>query len=512
MPRTETETETEHVDVLIVGAGLSGVGAACHLQAECPGKTFAILEARGSSGGTWDLFRYPGVRSDSDIFTLAYCFRPWEGTKAIVDGPSILRYIRETARQRGIDGRIRYHSRVVNAAWSSAEARWTITVERADAGTTEQMTCGFLYGNTGYYRYDAGYTPRLEGRERFRGRIVHPQDWPDDLDWTDERVVVIGSGATAVTLVPALARQARHVTMLQRSPSYIASVPGRDPVDDLVRRALPPGAAGRVVRWKNVVITWLIFQLSRHAPTLMTRWLRGGVARQLPDGYDVDTHFTPAYRPWDQRLCFAPDGDLFQAISDGRVSVVSDRITSFTETGLLLESGEVLEADVVITATGLTLLILGGMTIVVDGRTVDIPETVAYKSLMLCEVPNLAFTFGYTNASWTLKSDLSARYVGRLLKHMDEHGYSACTPMAPDPSSPTEPYLDLSSGYVRRSGGAFPKQGTTPPWRVRHNYPVDVLTFRYGRVDDGVRFSGPVEPPSHRLVGFARPTPPLRSR
>ncbi len=420
---------------------------------------------------------------------------------------------------------IRYHSRAESASWSSAEARWTVTIERADTGTTEQMTCGFLYGNTGYYRYDAGYIPRLEGRERFQGRIVHPQDWPEDLDCTDRRVVVIGSGATAVTLVPALARQARRVTMLQRSPSYIASVPGRDPIDDLLRRALSPSAAAGVVRWKNVVITWLTFQLSRHAPKLMRRWLRQGVERQLPEGYDVETHFTPQYEPWDQRLCFAPDGDLFRAIGDGRVSVVTDRIASFTETGLLLESGRVIDADVVITATGLTMQMLGGMRIMVDGRTVEISETVAYKGLMLCEVPNLAFTFGYTNASWTLKSDLTARYVSRLLNHMDEHRYAACTPVAPDPSLPTEPYLDLSSGYVRRSGGAFPRQGTRTPWRVRHNYPLDVLTFRYGRVDDGVRFTGetaagegvttdpgPAELSSHRLAGFARPTPPLRSR
>jgi cation diffusion facilitator CzcD-associated flavoprotein CzcO len=486
----------EHVDVVIVGAGLSGVGAACRLRAASPTRTFAILEARGRSGGTWDLFRYPGVRSDSDMFTLAYSFKPWRGVRSIVDGPSILDYIRETAHDHGIDEMIRYHSRVVGARWSSAEARWTVDVERSDTGKGQTMTCRFLFVNTGYYRYDAGYTPHFDGRERFRGRIVHPQDWPDDLDWTGRRVVVIGSGATAVTLVPALARVAGHVTMVQRSPSYIASVPERDPVDDLVRRALPPPVARSLIRWRYMVVAWLIFQLSRHAPATMKKWLLGGVRRQLPDGFDVDTHFTPTYQPWDQRLCLDPDGGLFRAIGDGRASVVTGAIASFTETGLLLESGQTVEADVVITATGLRLLALGGMTIEVDGDAVDLSATVAYKSMMLCGVPNLAFTFGYTNASWTLKSDLVARYVCRLLSHMDERGFASCTPAAPDPLVPTVPYLDLTSGYVRRTPEAFPRQARKAPWRVRHNYPLDVLVFRFGSVENEVRFSGPSPPPS----------------
>ncbi|HXQ60779.1 MAG TPA: NAD(P)/FAD-dependent oxidoreductase [Acidimicrobiales bacterium] len=479
----------EHVDVVIVGAGLSGIGAGCHLQRRCPDKTFAILEARGESGGTWDLFRYPGVRSDSDMFTLAYDFRPWTGTKAIGDGPSILRYIRETARDRGIEPMIRYHRRAVKASWSSAEARWTVEVECVDTGATEEVTCGFLFANTGYYRYDAGYTPDFAGRENFTGRIVHPQEWPGDLDCSGQRVVVIGSGATAVTLVPALARTARHVTMLQRSPSYVASVPESDPLDELVRGNLPPAVARRLVRWKNMVIGWLIFQLSRNTPKLMKGWLLRGVAGQLPDGYDVGTHFTPDYQPWDQRLCLAPDGDLFVAISEGRASVVTDRIDSFCEKGILLGSGAVLEADVIVTATGLSLLMLGGMAVSVDGRPVDVAEAVTHKSVLLCGVPNLAFTFGYTNASWTLKSDLVARYVCRLLAHMDAGGYDTCTAVGPDPSMPTAPYLDLSSGYVRRSAATFTRQGTKAPWRVRHNYPLDVLMFRYGRLDDEVAFS-----------------------
>jgi monooxygenase len=479
----------EHVDVLIVGAGLSGVGAACHLQAECPAKTFAILEARAVSGGTWDLFRYPGVRSDSDMFTLAYAFRPWKGTQAIVDGPSILSYIRDTARERGVEEKIRYQRRVVAATWSSSDACWTVEVERGDTGTTEHLTCGFLFGNTGYYRYDAGYTPPFEGTEKFTGRLVHPQAWPEDLDCTDMRVVVIGSGATAVTLIPALARDAAHVTMVQRSPSYIASIPNRDPVDDLLRRRLPPKVAGHLVRWKNVVFTWLIFQLSRHAPEVMKKWLLGGVERQLPEGYDVGTHFTPLYQPWDQRLCFAPEGDLFTAISEGRASVVTDRIVSFTASGLQLESGDVLEADVIITATGITMQMLGGMTIAVDGRAIEVSEAVAYKSLMVCGVPNLAFTFGYTNASWTLKSDLAAEYVCRLLNYMDRRGLQWCLPVEPDPSLPRQSYLDLSSGYVQRATAAFPKQSSKEPWRVRHNYPLDILMFRYGNVTGGMEFS-----------------------
>lgn len=479
----------EHVDVVIVGAGLSGVGAACRLQTECPGKSFTILEARSVIGGTWDLFRYPGVRSDSDIFTLAYSFRPWKGSAAIADGPSILRYIRETARERGIEEKIRYQHRVRSARWSSTEGRWTLEVENTDSGSTSSLTCNFLFGNTGYYRYDAGYTPEFEGSDRFTGRIVHPQEWPEDLDCSGKRVVVIGSGATAVTLVPALARVAGHVTMLQRSPSYIASFPERDPIDDALRRRLSPRVAGFLVRWKNVVLTWTIFQLSRHAPKFVRGLLERGVASQLPEGFDVDAHFSPDYEPWDQRLCLAPGGDIFRAISQGRASVVTDRIAHFTETGIQLESGALLEADVIVTATGLNLLMLGGMTIEVDGNPIDLAETVSHKSVLLCGVPNLAFTFGYTNASWTLKSDLVARYVCRLLKHMDQGGYSVCTPLPPDRGLSTAPYLDLSSGYIRRGEAAFARQGAKAPWKVRHNYLLDALIFRYGRLDDQVVFS-----------------------
>jgi len=480
----------EHLDVLIVGAGLSGIGAGCHLESICPGKTFAILEARAAIGGTWDLFRYPGIRSDSDMYTLGYSFRPWEEAKAIADGPSILSYIRDTARNHGIDRKIRFHHRVVGAEWSSADARWTVEVERTDTGETVRLTCGFLLMCTGYYRYDEGYTPDFEGTERFAGRIVHPQHWPEDLDYDGSRVVVIGSGATAVTLVPAMAQRAAHVTMLQRSPSYVVSLPARDPLADLLRRVLPAKAAYPIVRWKNVLLTSLFFQLSRRAPRFIRALIRKGVEKRLPPGYEIDTHFNPRYDPWDQRVCLVPDGDLFEAISNGDASIVTDRIETFTEKGLRLASGTEVEADLIVTATGLKLLPLGGMTIAVDGREIELSETVGYKGMMFSGVPNLAITLGYTNASWTLKCDLACEYVCRLLNHMDERGYRQCTPRAPDPSLPTQPFIDLTSGYVLRSIDAFPKQGARTPWRLHQNYARDILMLRRGSIEDeGMEFS-----------------------
>jgi monooxygenase len=480
----------EHLDVLIVGAGLSGIGAGCHLESTCPGKTFAILEARAAIGGTWDLFRYPGIRSDSDMYTLGYSFRPWEEAKAIADGPSILSYIRDTARNHGIDRKIRFHHRVVGAEWSSADAQWTVEVERTDTRETVRLSCGFLLMCTGYYRYDEGYTPDFEGTERFAGRIVHPQQWPEDLDYDGYRVVVIGSGATAVTLVPAMAQRAAHVTMLQRSPSYVVSLPARDPLADLLRRALPAKVAYPIVRWKNVLLTSLFFQLSRRAPRFIRALIRKGVEKRLPPGYEIDTHFNPRYDPWDQRVCLVPDGDLFEAISNGDASIVTDRIETFTEKGLRLASGTELEADLIVTATGLKLLPLGGMTIAVDGREIELSETVGYKGMMFSGVPNLAITLGYTNASWTLKCDLACEYVCRLLNHMDERGYRQCTPRAPDPSLPTQPFIDLTSGYVLRSIDAFPKQGARTPWRLHQNYARDILMLRRGSIEDeGMEFS-----------------------
>ncbi|HET9681133.1 MAG TPA: NAD(P)/FAD-dependent oxidoreductase [Candidatus Limnocylindrales bacterium] len=479
---------TEHVDVLIIGAGLSGIGAAHHLQAALPGKTYTILEARGAIGGTWDLFRYPGVRSDSDMHTLGYRFRPWTQAKAIADGPSILRYIRDTAAEAGIDRHIRFRHRVVHAEWSSEDARWT--VEAIHDGEPVRFTCGFLYACSGYYRYDAGHLPDFPGVERFGGTVVHPQHWPEDLDHTGKRVVVIGSGATAVTLVPAMAHEAAHVTMLQRSPTYIMSLPAQDAIANTLRRLIGDRRAYPIVRWKNITAVTLFYRLSRRRPRLVSSIIRKAAIRRLPPGYDVDTHFKPRYRPWDQRLCIVPDGDLYAAIREGRASVVTDRITEFTETGLRLESGTELDADIVVTATGLRLLVLGGIRLTVDGRDVAVPETMAYKGMMLSGVPNFAFTIGYTNASWTLKADLVSEYVMRLLRHMDAHGHDQCVPVNDDPSVSEEPLLDFQAGYVLRSIEEFPKAGSRTPWRLRTSYPRDLVDLRYGPIDDGaMRFS-----------------------
>jgi monooxygenase len=482
----------EHLDVLIVGAGLSGIGAGCHLETSCPGKTYAILEARGSLGGTWDLFRYPGVRSDSDMYTLGYAFRPWSNAKAIADGPSILSYVRETASEYGVDSKIRFDHRVVRAEWSTADARWTVDVEQGDGREAVRLTCGFLFMCTGYYDYAGGYSPDFPGLERFAGPVVHPQRWTEDIDYAGKRVVVIGSGATAVTLVPAMAETAAHVTMLQRSPSYVVSLPAEDPLAAVARRVLPARAAYSVVRWKNVLLTMLVFQLSRRRPRAMKRLIRKGLERRLPPGYDIDTHFKPSYNPWDQRLCLVPDGDLFEAIGDGRASIVTDRIETFTETGLRLESGAELEADLIVTATGLNLLPLGGMQLNVDGEDVELPKTMGYKGMMLSGVPNLAVAFGYTNASWTLKCDLTCQYVCRLLKHMDARGHRQCTPLSRDPAVVAEPFVDFTSGYVLRSIDKFPRQGSKPPWRLYQNYARDIVAIRFGKLeDDALVFSNP---------------------
>jgi len=485
----------EHIDVLIVGGGLSGIGAGYHLQANCPEKTYAILEARDRIGGTWDLFKYPGIRSDSDMYTLGYSFKPWTQAKAIADGPSILDYVRETASEHDINRQIRFHHRVLRAEWSTADARWTVQARRSDTEETVHLTCGFLLMCSGYYRYDEGYTPDFQGTERFAGQIVHPQQWTDDIDYAGKQVVVIGSGATAVTLVPSMAQTAAHVTMLQRSPSYVVALPARDAIADALRRKLPARAAYSIVRWKNVLRTMFSFQLSRRRPGAMKALLRKGLEKQLPPGYDIDTHFKPQYNPWDQRLCLVPDGDLFKAISEGSASIVTDRIDTFTEQGLLLESGAELQADLIVTATGLNMLALGGMEIAVDGREVELSETMSYKGMMLSGVPNLALVIGYTNASWTLKCDLTCEYVCRLLKHMDEHGYSQCMPENRDPSVAALPFIDFSSGYVQRAIDKFPRQGSKAPWRLYQNYALDILSLKFGNVeDDAMQFSRAASP------------------
>jgi monooxygenase len=485
----------EHVDVLIVGAGLSGIGAGYHLQANCPGKTYAILEARECIGGTWDLFRYPGIRSDSDMYTLGYSFKPWEQAKAIADGPSILSYVRQTASDNGIEEKIRFGHRVVRAEWSTPEGRWTVEAEREDTQETVSLSCNFLLMCSGYYDYQAGYTPEFKGIERFAGQIVHPQQWTEDIDYAGKRVVVIGSGATAVTIVPAIAEDAAHVTMLQRSPSYVVTIPGEDAIANAARRLLPARLAYSIVRWKNVLLTMLIFQLSRRRPGLIKSLVRKGAQKRLPPGYDIDTHFKPDYNPWDQRMCLVPDGDLFEAISAGHASVVTDQIDTFTERGIRLASGAELEADLIVTATGLNLLALGGMQIAVDGREVTTSETMSYKGMMLGGVPNMAMTFGYTNASWTLKCDLTCGFVCRLLNHMDAHGYDQCTPQDGDSSIVKQPFIDFSSSYVRRSIDQFPKQGSKAPWRLYQNYALDILTLRFGAIEDGTMQFAKTEAP-----------------
>jgi monooxygenase len=474
----------EQFDVLIIGAGLSGVGAGVHLQQRCPGKTYLIVEAREAIGGTWDLFRYPGIRSDSDMYTLGYSFKPWTRDKSIADGASILEYVRETAREHGVDRHIRFRQRVVGAQWSSAESKWIVTVERGPAKEQVRYACSFLYMCGGYYRYDAGYTPDFPGVKDFRGQVIHPQQWPENLDYAGKRVVVIGSGATAVTLVPAMAEKAAQVTMLQRSPTYIINLPSNDRIANTLRKFLPVKLAYWLTRWKQVLLSMLIFQLSRRRPQAVKRMIRRGIRAELGRDYDM-RHFTPSYNPWDQRLCLVPDSDLFKAIRSGRAAVVTDHIDTFTPTGIRLKSGQELEADIVVTATGLALNVMGDMQFTVDGRPVDLPRTLTYRGMMLSDVPNFAFAVGYTNASWTLKIDLTSAYVCRLLNHMDRHGHTQVVARASDPTVQPQPLIDFSSGYVQRAIDKLPKQGNKTPWKLYQNYFLDILLLRFGSLKDG---------------------------
>ena len=471
-------------DVLIVGAGLSGIGAGYHLQDKCPNKTFAILEGRGAIGGTWDLFRYPGVRSDSDMHTMGYRFRPWRESKSIADGQSILRYIRETAQEYGIDRKIRFNHRVARASWSSPDAQWTVETTDPD-GPAARLSCNFLYMCSGYYEYGAGYMPGWPGMERFTGKIVHPQQWPEDLRYEGKRVIVIGSGATAVTLVPAMAETAAHVTMLQRSPTYIVTRPSQDAIANWLHRTLPTRLAYGLGRWKNILLQMYFYNLARHKPDATRKTILKFAQMQLGPDFDVGKHFSPRYKPWDQRLCLVPDGDLFASIRSGKASVVTDEIETFTENGIRLRSGNELAADVIVTATGLKMRLMGGVAVTVDGVPVNFARTMTYKGMMSSDVPNLAMALGYTNASWTLKCDLTSDYVCRLLNFMHEHGYAYCTPRKRDPSVSEEPALTFTSGYVQRALASLPKQGSKKPWRLNQNYALDLMALRFGTVDDG---------------------------
>ena len=482
---TSDPVRTTHFDVIVVGAGLSGIAAAYYLKTRTPKKTFAILEGRETIGGTWDLFKYPGVRSDSDMHTLGYGFNPWPSDQSITGAPLILEYIRSTAKRHEIEQKIKFGHRVVHAAWSSAQQLWRIDARVGPEGTPVKFTANFLFMCSGYYDYSGGYEPQWAGREDFKGRFVHPQHWPADLDYAGKRVVIIGSGATAVTLAPAMTDLASHVTMLQRSPTYIIARPSTDPISVWARKRLPERLAGTFVRWKNVLLGMFFFQMSKKRPDRIKKLIRDGVLAHLGPDYDVDTHFKPAYNPWDQRVCLVPDGDFFKAIRDGKIDVATDHIDRFTENGITLKSGRTLQADIVVSATGLRIQLMGGMTVDVDGERVDFGKRLNYKGMMYSDVPNLASAFGYTNASWTLKCELTAQYVTRLLNYMDAKGFGACVPRMRDEKMAKIPALDFSSGYVQRAEGVLPKQGARAPWRLYQNYALDLASLKFGKLEDG---------------------------
>ena len=492
---------SEQVDTLIVGAGLSGIGSAVHLRQGLPKASVLILEARERLGGTWDLFRYPGIRSDSDMHTLGYCFKPWTGAKAIADGPSILQYVQETAQEFGVQPLIRFGHQVLSAHWDSAAARWRVTAKRLADDTVLQVHCRFLLMCSDYYNYAHGYTPAFPGMDSFKGRVVHPQHWPQDLDYRGQRVVVIGSGATAMTLVPEMAKLAAEVTLLQRSPTYVVARPSRDAIADALRGLLPEKLAYALTRWKNVLTGLFYFTLARRNPELAKARILQGAAQALPAGYPVDPHFTPTYKPWDQRICLVPDADLFAAIGRGRARMVTDTIEMIEPQGIRLKSGECLAADVIVTATGLDLLGFGGMEIAVDGQALNVAQCLSYKGMMLNGVPNFAYVFGYTNASWTLKSDLTGQYVLRLLRHMQRHGLERVMPRLNDATVQPEPWVDFSSGYFQRAMDRFPKQGSKKPWRLYQNYVRDLLALRWSALEDGVLEFRKIQP-------GAKPTSP----
>ena len=504
-----TALNFEHVDVLVVGAGLTGIGVGYHLTTQQPGKTFAIIDGRDAIGGTWDLFRYPGVRSDADLHTFGFGFKPWTRDNAIADGDEILDYLQETIDENGLGPHIHLGHKVLRADFSSEEARWTVTLERTSDGEQFEVSCTMLFSAAGYYDTESGYTPHFEGREDFRGQIVHPQHWPQDLDYVGKKVVVIGSGATAVTLIPAMTDKAGHVTMLQRSPSYVFPLPRQDPIANTLRRLLPETAAYTITRKININRQNLLYNTSKRYPDLMRKYIRKVNVGALPDGYDVDTHFNPNYGPWDQRMCVVPDSDLFKAISSGAASVVTDHIVRFTKTGILLESGSELQADIIVTATGLNMVPFGKIALSVDGEPVDVPNSVVYKGLMVSGVANFVFTMGYINRPWTLKADLVAQWFCRLLAHMDRHGHAIATPVADDDVMLTRrPFIEMSAGYVDRNRHLHPQQGSHGPWRVIHRYSTDRALLGKDPIEESsLRFTGAGElsSPLHP-VGSRTPT------
>lgn len=477
---------TEHFDTLIVGAGISGIDAAVHMNQDCPNKTWAILDGRKSMGGTWDLFRYPGIRSDSDMYTLGFPFKPWDNRKAIAPGATILEYINETAQEFGIDKHIRYEHLVTRASWSTEEATWTVEVEVGADRDLTRYTCNFLYMCTGYYSYEKGYTPDFQGVEQFKGQLIHPQKWPENLDYQGKDVVVIGSGATAVTLVPAMAEKANKVKMLQRSPTYVIGIPDWDPITEAFRKLLPGNIASAINRLKNVWLAVGFFQAARKWPKISRKAIRAHNKRQLGDSCDVDVHFNPSYNPWEERICLAANSDLFKAIKSGKAEMVTDHIDTFTEEGIKLKSGETLQADIIVTATGLDLVPLGNVDFTVDGEQWLPGKSMTYKGMMFRDVPNLALASGYTNASWTLKCDLTSKYVCRLINHMDQNGHQYCVPRNSDPTIEELPFVDFRSGYIQRAMEKFPKQGSKAPWKLYQNYVVDIFSLKYGSLQDDV--------------------------
>jgi len=488
---------TEFVDAVIVGAGISGISAAWHLQQQCPTKNYVILERREQLGGTWNLFKYPGIRSDSDMYTLGFHFKPWATDQMIADGPSIWNYLNEAAVENGIDKHIRYDHRVLTANWSDEHHRWELTVERG--GERVEIHTNFLWACSGYYDYDKGFSPEFAGEQDFTGTVVHPQHWPEDLDYQGKNIVVIGSGATAITLIPALVDSgAGHVTMLQRTPTYIGSLPDKDPFAARAYGLLPEKSAYRVVRWKAILQATAQYQLARTLPNVFRKALRTMAERRLPEGFDYDKHFSPSYKPWDQRVCLAPNGDIFKAIRKGKADVVTDVIDRFTADGIALRSGEHLKADIIITATGLNVQFFGGAQVLRNGEPQDLSHAVAYKGLMLSGLPNVAFTFGYTNASWTLKADLTSEYVSRLLRYMDSKGYDTVVPRDPAADVEQLPFVDLTSGYIQRALDELPKSGSKAPWRLKQNYLVDLRVIRTGKIDDGT-----LEFSKHRAMATA---------